>query len=512
MRTIDTTWTPAVEQAFRLSHAYLTLAKGTQQATLQGRKGQTVSFWYQTVNILKAYTNRMSDLQAPESPRVVFPDATDPALTKAATALLAQSRLPDLLYPICLRKSPVGYTVVKLVVDPTRGTAQEVLWGNNPGEFATFNYDPTAPWETTAVNFWFLVEVVDPLNREKKTTYRVRERHELVSIVRAPATEDGQPETASYAPITYDEQGNPTGNYGALTTYRAWKEGEEEKEPTPWETLAPAWAQGGQPAEVTFTAKITMLPGYLINNRDTTGDGVGDSDYDESLLDIQEGINVIMSSRHFTIRVAETPDIAIPEDMTDATGGIDFNSIKMRITRPGEATDRLIAMPAFQGTLESSSSQIELLMDAYYLLSDTSPVLDGKGTGSDASGAALRLSLQKPIIATTRRRQPFTGLYLWDVQYRMMLARLRDQSAADPSTVSSLALEWKPPIPADLTVETQICSTAKRDNVMSDELYVKRINPDFTPTQVQQEIARRDADNMKAAGSSLGTPGFIPAA
>jgi len=68
---------------------------------------------------------------------------------------------------------------------------------------------------------------------------------------------------------------------------------------------------------------------------DNNGDGVGDSDYTNSLISIQKNINKLVAVRQVVIDLSERPQLIVPPEYVDEAGNVNWDDmcIKSKILR-----------------------------------------------------------------------------------------------------------------------------------------------------------------------------------
>jgi len=386
-------------------------------------------------------TEPLADLIFPATPRV---EGADEA---AAEALLADMGWADVLYPTAVRISYAGHAVWKLVWDELRGAPALVLWGANDDEFATFTPDGRT------VNFWYSVAVND-------VAYRVREMH----VVRA----------------------------GGTTIHNAAfrRSGETvEATPAPWSAVAGAWEPGAQPAEELTVQGLTLPPAFRLQNV------LGASDYTLSRKNIQWRMILVESARNFSVSLTTVPQLLIPpEAVNPQTGQLDWEQLIFRIKRPGDGNLVTVDLKQAVTSLGDSGSVLQNLWDDWNAISPISPIFYGKAVGSAASGTALALSLLGTERAVQRRRRVYTPATAWAVAFA---AQLRRVYAGDTAPApAEFALAWPPAIPEDRDAVSQRIDRATRGGWMSRRQAVHEQHPEWTPAQVEAELAAIGAERV----------------
>ena len=144
------------------------------------------------------------------------------------------------------------------------------------------------------------------------------------------------------------------------------------------------------------------------------------------------------------------PDSALTKD--DETGewvykgGGKYFPVAPEETPPGYVT--------WDGQLDSAFKQIEVLMEQFYFLSETSPAVFGQlKTGLAESGSALRRLMMAPLAKVNRIRMRFDPA----LKNVLRIASDLEVASAMPNAIKlgDVHIDWKDGLPEDTTEATQ---------------------------------------------------------
>ncbi len=388
---------------------------------------------------------------------------------KAVADLVGTLRLPVVCQPAALMVSWAGRATFKLYWSRLRRQPALRLWGANETEFATWDYLASDHSQPIAVNCWYLMAI--PGDRDKRQAY-VRERHELLYKL----GRDGEVKitTLRVTNVAYRVEG-----------------GQPVDEIIAWERMYPDEAT--RPAETEDLTGMTMLPVIAINNVDSDGDEVGESDYTKSLINLQKNVNKLVASRQFVIDVSERPMIEVPPEYLDDAGQIDWEKVALRVKYDGEeGAGAEIKVTNWAGHLANSAEQYEIYRREFRsqtgiaapLLGDTTQ--DGSG---GESGYARRLGMVATEAEVTFRRAA------WERGFQDIIAVAQQLQAVflggkAVKPVEQLTVGWQPAIPEDSTEVSNAVVAEAAGGVRSLESAIERLNPDATEEWRAQELER----------------------
>jgi hypothetical protein len=453
MITRAITWTSAVQTAYKATQNHLRLFEGDHGAVFLAN-GTRLPFELVIPNLLgECLTEPLADLMFPDVPRA---ELTPDGLTDPATELLTLMGWPEQLYPTAIRASYAGAGDWKLVWNAVEGRPELVLWGANPGEFATYSPDGRS------VCYWY--EVIITTGKSSKT-YKVRELHQV---------DDGGTTVTNAA---FPMQGANVGNT-----------------PASWSAVAGAWDAGQAPPEEKFFEGLTLLPGYRVCNVRAV------SDYTISRKNIQWRLILLESARNFSVALTTVPSVVVPpEARNPQTGEILWEKLIFQYRRPGDGSQAQIELKTAVTSLGDSTTVVENLWDNWNAICPISPIFYGKAVASTASGRALDISLQGTINAVKRRRRAYLPATRWALQFGSQLQGYYADQALGQE-IAGLSLDFPEVIPEDPTARSGRIRTAKGGGWMSTEEAVREEHPDWTPQQVQEELKRlKDEKDEEAA-------------
>jgi hypothetical protein len=462
MFTQSDLWTPAVEAEYRRVCDMRRLFEGEHEAIFVTRSGKILQFRYICENMLRALSTTMADLMLPQPPlvKVLGSDALQATVHEWLRAMGWWGQC----YPTILRRSYAGYGDWKLVRGADDAHAELRLWGSEPGEFITM------PRRQRVMHFWYVVTIDH--GRAGKKSYRIRETHQ------------------------WDDDGTEITN----AAFRAEYGKIEDCTAVPWSTVTPAWPQDGQPEEGYELPGVVLPPACRVHNIDYQGNGLGDSDYHQSLVSMQEGLNITVSSRQFVIRATEEPAFAASSDLLDDDGNLDLDRAKRQVIGP-DGRKSLLEIKNWQGHLPNSEFQWNKYEDVFYLLTPLTPAVNG--TLSTESGYARLLALRKPSASAIRGQQALTPATLWAVQKAAELERYYTDGRGGAEPIDSLDITWPAIFPDDPNDISLRVSTATRDGNMSLETAIDELHPNKSEQWRREELERIRAAERERATLSL---------
>jgi hypothetical protein len=520
MITNTSLWTPEVDKEFARLTDLRALYDGEHERVFITDMGRKLRFRYVPENLLRAMSERLSDLQFPRMPRIHSATGDEIGTSDQAREEIERIShlvgLETILYPTAIRASYAGYADWRIVTDSITGDPYLLLWGSRTGEFTTWEVDLGLSKQPRAVNYWFQIKIKrkddDPTNMVAKT-YLIRERLWIGTLLDS-GNAGNLPSAKSKIP----------GLHLQRTAYdlsdRLGISGIPKE--VDWDIVAPAWPNGSPPLH-TFTPGLTMLPGFRIPNTDTDGDGNGDSDYTADRTQFQDAVNIIVSSRQFAVRMLEDPVIMQKSEYLDAATGMrtldangslvqtaqlfmDADQVRNFVQQPGDDGTTPIDITNWQSNLPGSEFQWSKLEEAWYKITPLCRELDGytDQSSTSSSGYARRLSLMKVEIAVKRRRHAYRAAFQWLFQFTQALERASGQSITTP--ITTIAITWPPVVPEDPNEMSNRLTMAHADGEISDFEYITMLHDDWSPQQVEQEIARIADDVKRHAEMGITVP------
>lgn len=270
------------------------------------------------------------------------------------------------------RRSYSGMAVLKGNYSRLSGKVNWVLWGERIGEYVDFEYIDSDITKPVAVNFYYKRKYIkDDMTGQfpDYETAMIRERHMLLFD---PAT--GEIVGTKVVNDAFAMMGN-----GIPTT-----------EIIEWNKV---WVDEKTRPEKEFQNNLTILPVVIISNIDKNGDGLPDSEYSPSLIQLQRNLNKLVSVRQLVIDLGEQPTLVVPPEFMDENGLVDWNKVRLRVAYAGEETDAEIKVTNWSGNLENSDKQWTLYRDEFRALTGITPAVFGALDSEARSGKARRLGL-----------------------------------------------------------------------------------------------------------------------
>lgn len=353
-------------------------------------------------------------------------------------------------------------------------------WGEHVGEFAWWELEGHTPWAVT----FYKEEMLPSWQGRQNVRVKVGERFELdppnrrVIVRNAAYVVTGVVSAlGSYSdPWNLRAEYNPAQAAGTVNL----------DEPVPLSALYDA-----PPAEEAEMA-MTVLPGCPVEN---VGEGLGVSDYTESLISLQKSMARLATQRDIAIVINEMPAMNVPAHCLNPDGTLDLGKIWVTMTDPGaDPKDQIpINFNNWTGNLNESARQWELNDAAFYALSGLSPAIDGKADGSAGeSGYARMLGMVKPSSAIEMRRLHWEPVFDWLTRAVPQLAALQGQ-ANYGAPLEGVTLRWPSAIPEDPDALTNRLQ-AGLGRWISRKTAISLTHEEWTPAQVEEEERQIDVE------------------
>ncbi len=362
-------------------------------------------------------------------------------------------------------------------------------WGENVGEFAWWELEGHTPWAVT----FYKEEMLANYNGRQNVRVKVGERFEL-----DPGNKRIIVQNAAYVvtnvisalgsytdPWNLRAEFNPAESAGSVNL----------DEPVPLSVLYP---EDTPPDEAVMP--MTVLPGSPVEN---VGEGLGTSDYTESLISLQKSMARLATQRDIAIVINEMPAMNVPAHCLNPDGTLDLGKIWVTMTDPGaDPKDQIpINFNNWSGNLNESARQWELNDAAFYALTGLSPAIDGKSDGSAGeSGYARMLGMVKPASAIEMRRLHWEPVFDWLTQAVPQLAQAAGMNLYGEPFMG-LTVRWPSAIPEDPDSLTQRLSLGF-GKWISRETAISETHEEWTPEQVQEEEVRLDEEGRDCPRAS----------
>jgi len=388
--------------------------------------------------------------------------------------------------------SYAGYASLYLTWSQRLGMPILRRWGENIGEFAWWELEGHTPWAVT----FYKEEMLAKYKGRENVRVKVGERFEL----------DPQKKQVMVTNSAYLVS-STMGSVGSFTD--------------PWNLAAekdPSSQLGGVnldeniPLNIIYpnntpkdkaVMNMDCLPGCPVEN---TGEGLGTTDYTESLISLQKSMARLATQRDIAIVINEMPALNVPAHCLNPDGTLDLGKIWVTMSDPGEDPKNTIPINFnnWTGNLNESAKQWELNDAAFYALSGLSPAIDGKAVGGGGeSGYARMLGLIKPTSAIEMRRLHWDPVFEW----MMRAVPQIDQSLGKGKygdSINDIAIMWPTVIPEDPdTLTTRIGQGFQK--WVSRKTAVTISNPTWSPDQVDSELKQLN-DELDEA-SAIATAG-----
>ena len=221
--------------------------------------------------------------------------------------------------------SYAGYA--SLYLEWSRRLQRPVLrrWGENVGEFAWWELEGHTPWAVT----FYKEEMLANWQGRQNVRVKVGERFELdpphgrVIVRNAAYVVTGVVSAlGSYTdPWNLRAEYNPAQAAGTVDT----------DEPVPLAALY----ETPPPEEAEMA--MTVLPGCPVEN---VGEGLGVSDYTESLISLQKSMARLATQRDIAIVINEMPAMNVPAHCLNPDGTLDLGKIWVTMSDPGADPER----------------------------------------------------------------------------------------------------------------------------------------------------------------------------
>ncbi len=179
------------------------------------------------------------------------------------------------------------------------------------------------------------------------------------------------------------------------------------------------------------------------------------------------------------------------------TGSWDFK--RERYLARETADDPIPGYLTWDGNLADSLAMFNSLQAELYHASDTNAAIFGNiPTGQIPSGAALRRLFMAPLAKTAEVRMVYDEVLPEILQ---SIAMLESPTGVRAGLVRP-SIVWRDGLPEDEPELVTTIDTAIRAGIMSRREAVRRLNPDWTPDEVDAEIARIETDLAMSEGTS----------
>ncbi len=236
----------------------------------------------------------------------------------------------------------------------------------------------------------------------------------------------------------------------------------------------------------------TGVPGFLVFSFHNIKDGGGVFGMDDfkDISDIVEEIERRIIKVSSTLDVFADPWMCGPAGLRvkdPLTGEVVWASDERYIVLgEGEQPPKILTWDAQMG---STFSQIEVLLDQLFVVSEMSKVLFGDTkNGLAESGSALK-RLLLPMLAKVNRLRLRTKTGL--VTVLVTTAELeRASRMPGASLLSNVSLEWRSSLPADPMEAARIEATRKDAGATSTRGSLRRLDPDASEEDLDAEEAR----------------------
>lgn len=269
--------------------------------------------------------------------------------------------------------------------------------------------------------------------------------------------------------------------------------------------------QGQKIGELAEEEKVqdTGVDDFLviqISNLITTDRGTGIDDYSDLDGIIQElEIRVAQISR--ILDKHSDPNMYGPDSALEVdplTGQATFRAGgKYFPLTPGDDPPGYVT---WDGQLEASFKEIDVLMEQLYILSETSPAAFGQlKSGLAESGSALRRLMMAPLAKVNRIRMEFDPA----LKKALQLAAALDvaQGTRGAVKLDSIHIDWFDGLPQDDTEQTQIEVQRKSAGLTSLESSLRRLDG-LEGESLQKEIDRINNDQkIQSSRPTISLPG-----
>lgn len=477
-------WTADVDREYRAWRKRLQLFAGDHEAYfVDGESGQKQLYPYRKVNWLgDRLSKRIAELVFPGFPRLF---ATGKPQQELVAQTVRELRVPQVTYPTALMVSWGGWAPWKVYWSEQAGGPALTLWGVQPGEFCYFDYRAGDRARPYAANCWYETEIE---RQGKPRKCKVCERYEV-----------GADRKVTFSNRAWLVEGSlMEGGGGKLKEIG----------------LAEALPEGSAVPPEKGAWPTSELPVWSIPNVDLFGAGTGDSDYSESLVDIQKQVNAVYAQRALVVALTGLPHFTVPRRLLGPDGSLDLRNIWIQVEYEGEEPTP-ITITNWDGNLQQTAQQLEELNKAFMHCSILSPAVDGQvaGVGGE-SGYARRLSMVKLEAGVWRRRANYEPAFEWLIRTSQELRRARGVGGRTRPEVD-LEILWSPPIPEDPEGASRSIESLIRVGAMSIEAGVRRANPTESDAWIKGEVARIKEDQVllaRAARMRDMDPATVPGA
>ena len=373
--------------------------------------------------------------------------------------------------------SYAGYASLYLAWSPRLHCPILRRWGEHVGEFAWWELEGHTPWAVT----FYKEEMLAEWQGRQQVRVKVGERFELDPPRRRVIVRN--------AAYVVTNTVSTLGSYRDPWDLRAEYDPAQENGTVKLDEAVPLAAiYPDNPPPVEAEMAMSVLPGCPVEN---IGEGLGVSDYTESLISLQKSMARLATQRDIAIVINEMPAMNVPAHCLNPDGTLDLGKIWVTMTDPGaDPKDQIpINFNNWTGNLNESARQWELNDAAFYALSGLSPAIDGKSIGDGAeSGYARMLGMVKPAAAVEMRRLHWEPVFAWLTQAMPQLAQVQG-SAEYGEPFAGVTVRWPAAIPEDPDALTRRIASGFGKWISRREA-ISLAHEEWTPGQVEEEVGR----------------------
>lgn len=186
------------------------------------------------------------------------------------------------------------------------------------------------------------------------------------------------------------------------------------------------------------------------------------------------------------------PILLVPDGILDKNGKVKKNQLGVIEIKDGEGNKPEYVV--WDASLENAFKQVDHLIEAMFMISETSPDILGMGKGQSDSGRALKLKLLRTL-AKVQRKKLYYNYALKDLIYRAQLLAKAWGIKIDGKTIKGEAvmpeIEWQDGLPPD-EVE-QIDNEVKR----TDAGLTTTVDSLMRLDNIDEETAKKKAKQIK---------------
>jgi hypothetical protein len=258
------------------------------------------------------------------------------------------------------------------------------------------------------------------------------------------------------------------------------------KELIDWNTV---WQNVEGVPEQDFENDMVVLPVVCIWNKDGLGTIDGESDYKESLINLQKNINKLYAIRQLVIDMSEQPLLVVPSEYLDEDGKLDMRLVRLRTKEDGEEADE-IQVTNWTGNLENSKEQVSLYREEFHFITGLSPTMAGLLDSQARSGLARRLGMVSTEAEITSRRHQWNRAYKQLIRLCIMLENTYGTQKLDLD--NTLSILWPEALPQETSdLVNSLVSLLQSDGISPEMLVAQNpLNEDLSEEERQDEITR----------------------